>query len=139
MQLAEKQLADLQEQLNALLDLPLCTPLELVEPALPVVPVRCAEDAMELAVAVSPEVRQAQQTVLKAQAAVAAGKLDFVPSIGVVGGYVNQTGASYIQQDIGYVGVMGSYTFLDWGKRKNIVRERGNLVSMATLKVQQTY
>ena len=61
-----------------------------------------------------------------------------MPSIGLVGGYVNQTGASYVQQDIGYVGVVGSYTFVDWGKRRNVVRERENLVAMATLKLEQT-
>ncbi len=77
-------------------------------------------------------------TISKAKAALTAGKLDFVPSIGLVGGYVNQTGASYIQQDIGYVGVVGSYTFVDWGKRRNVIRERQNLVGMATLKLEQT-
>ena len=130
--------ADLQEQLNGLLDLPPCTVLELVEPPLPLLPFHCADDVAGLAVASSPEIREAQQTVCKAQAGLAAGKLDFVPSIGLVGGYVNQTGASYIQQDIGYVGVVGSYTFVDWGKRRNVVRERQNLVAMATLKLSQT-
>jgi outer membrane protein TolC len=33
---------------------------------------------------------------------------------------------------------VGTYTFWDWGKRKNVVRERHNLVAMATLKWQQT-
>jgi outer membrane protein TolC len=138
LQEVDGQAADLQEQLNGLLDLPLCTNLELVEPALPVQPFSCADDVAALAVANSPEVREAEQTILKAQAALAAGKLDFVPSIGLTGGYVNQTGASYIQQDIGYIGVMGTYTFVDWGKRRNVVRERQNLVAMATLKAQQT-
>lgn len=31
-----------------------------------------------------------------------------------------------------------SYTFYDWGKRKNTVHERENLISMATLKLRQT-
>jgi outer membrane protein TolC len=138
LQQANKQLADLQEQMNALLDLPLDTTLELVEPPLPVMPYRSAEEVIALALASSPEIAEAQATVGKAQAAVAAGKLAYVPSIGLVGGYANQTGASYIQQDIGFVGVVGSYTFVDWGKRKNVVRERQNLHSMACLKLQQT-
>ena len=134
----DKQAADLQEQLDGLLDLPSCTSLDLVEPPLPLLPFRCADDVTGLALASSPEVREAQETIGKAQAALAAGKLDFVPSIGLVGGYVNQTGLSYVQQDIGYVGVVGSYTFVDWGKRRNVVRERENLVAMATLKLAQT-
>jgi outer membrane protein TolC len=138
LQQVNKQIADLQEQLNALVDLPLCTTLELVEPALPVVAFHCADDVIGLAIASSPEVRAAEQTTLKAQAALTAGKLDYVPSIAAVGGYVNQTGASYIQQDIGYIGVVGSYTFVDWGKRRSVVRERQELVAMANLKLQQT-
>jgi outer membrane protein TolC len=138
LQQVAKQLADVQEQLNGLLDLPLCTALDLVEPPLPELPCRCAEEVVGLALECSPEIRQAQQTILKAQAAVAAGKLDYVPSIGLVGGYANQTAIPFVQQDIGYFGVMGSYTLLDWGKRRNTIHERQNLVTMATLKFQQT-
>jgi outer membrane protein len=133
-----KQAADLQAQLLGLLDLPACTTLELVEPPLPLLPYNCADDMVGLALASSPDIREAEATICKAKAALAAGKLDYVPSIGLVGGYVNQTGASYIQQDIGYVGVVGSYTFVDWGKRRNVIRERQNLVGMATLKLEQT-
>src|SRR5262249_6160968 len=135
---ADKQLADLQEQMNALLDLPACTTLELVEPPLPVLPYRCADEVIGLALASSPEVREAQATIEKAHAALAAGKLDYVPSIAAVGGYMNQTVADYIQPNIGFVGVIGSYTFVDWGKRRNVIRERRDLVAMATLKLQQT-
>jgi outer membrane protein TolC len=138
LQQVEKQVADLQEQLNGLLDLPLCTPLEQVEPPLPVLPYRCVDEVIGLALAASPEIRKAQQTIAKAQAAAAAGKLDYVPSIAAVGGYANQTAASYIQQDIGYLGVVGTYTFVDWGKRRNTIRERKTLASMATLQLQQT-
>jgi outer membrane protein TolC len=138
LQEADKQLADLQEQLNGLLDLPACTTLELVEPPLPALQFRCADEVIGLALAASPDVREAQATIQKAQAALAAGKLDYVPSIAVMGGYMNQSFADYIQPNIGFVGVVGSYTFVDWGKRRNVIRERQNLVTMATLKRQQT-
>jgi len=45
---------------------------------------------------------------------------------------------SYIQQDFEYVGVIGSYTFFDAGKRRNTIRERETLTAMAVLKLQQT-
>src|SRR5262249_18676636 len=118
LQEVNKQVADLEEQLNALLDLPLCTTLELVQPELPAMPYQCADDVIGLALSASPEIGEAQQTILKAEAAVAAGRLEYVPSIAVVGGYANQTFASYIEEDIGYVGVMGSVTIFDWGKRR---------------------
>src|SRR5207245_6236144 len=69
---------------------------------------------------------------------VSAAKLDFVPSIALVGGYSNQTAADYIQPNIGFIGVMGTYTFVDWGKRRNTIRERDQFVAMANLKMQQT-
>jgi outer membrane protein TolC len=132
------QITDLTQQLNVLIDLPLCTRLELIASPLPVAPLKCADEAVALAVQSSPEIREAEENVNKARAAVAAAKLDYVPSIAVVGGYSNQTLADYIQPNIGFVGVMGTYTFIDWGKRRNTIREREQLIAMATLKVQQT-
>ena len=132
------QLADLQEQLNILLDLPPCTILELIEPPLPGPPVACADDAIKLAMEASPDLREAAANIAKAEAATRAARLDFVPSFAAIGGYTNQTGASYIQQNFGYIGVVGSYTFVDWGKRKNVIREREHLISMANLKYRQT-
>jgi len=138
LQQVNQQIADLQEKMNGLLDVPLGTTLELVEPPLPQMPYRCAEDVIGLALAASPEIREAQQTIAKAEAAVCAGKLDYVPSVAVVGGYVNQQAADYIQPNIGYVGVVGTVTFVDWGKRRNVIRERKMLLAMAHGKLSQT-
>jgi outer membrane protein TolC len=134
----ENQLADLQEQMDLLLDLPTCTRLELVEPPVPTVPVKCADETVTLALAASPDVREAELNVVRAQAGVSAVKVDWLPNIAIVGGYANQTVQSYVQQDIGYIGVMGSYTFLDWGKRRNTIRGAENLVALANLKVRTT-
>jgi outer membrane protein TolC len=138
LQEATNQIADLQEQLAILLNVPTCTQFELVEPPLPAAPVRCADEAVALALGSSPEIREADQTIAKAHAAVRAAKLDYIPSVAVTGGFANQTFADYIQPDIGYVGIMGSYTFIDWGKRRNTIRERDELVAMAGLKADQT-
>jgi outer membrane protein TolC len=100
--------------------------------------VKCADEAVGLAVDASPEVRAAEQDILKARAAVAAAKVDYLPNIAVVGGFAKQTSMSYVQQDINYVGVVGSYTFFSWGKRRNTVREREQFVALAELKVEQT-
>jgi outer membrane protein TolC len=138
LQQVDAQLADLQAQLNDLLDLPPCTKLELVEPPLPVIPVTCCDEAVNLAVGASPEVRAAEQDVVKARAAVAAAKVDYLPNVALVGGYAKQTFANYMQQDFNYVGLIGSYTFFSWGKRRNTVRERDQFVALAELKVEQT-
>jgi outer membrane protein len=138
LQQVEKQVADLQEQLNGLVDLPLCTTLDLVEPPLPVLAFRCVDEVIGLVLAASPEIKKAQQTIAKAQAGVAAGKLDYVPSIAAFGGYLNQQSMSYVQPNISYLGVVGTYTFVDWGKRRNTVRERQTMANMAALQFQQT-
>ena len=138
LQEVSNQIADLQEQLAILLDEPTCTQFELVEPPPPVAPVKCADEAVGLALANSPDLREAEQNIAKARAGVCAAKLDYLPSIAVVGGYANQTAADYIQPNIGFIGVMGTYTFVDWGKRRYTIRERNQLVAMATLKAQQT-
>jgi outer membrane protein TolC len=134
----ENQLGDLQEQMNLLLDLPLCTRLELVEPPIPTAPVTCGDEAVSLAIAYSPDVREAELNVQKARAGVCVAKVDYLPNVAIMGGYANQTFADYIQPNFGYIGVTGSYTFLDWGKRRNSVREAENLVALANMKVRTT-
>jgi outer membrane protein TolC len=138
LQQAAAQLADLEAQFNDLLDYPPCTKVELVEPPFPVLPIKCAEEAADVAISVSPEVHMAEQDVAKAHAVVAAAKVDYLPNVVLLGGYAKQTGANYIQQDINFVGLSGSYTFLDWGKRKNTIRERREFIALAELKVDQT-
>jgi outer membrane protein len=138
LQQVDSQVADLQEQLDIMLDVPTCTVLELIEPPFPALPVRCADEAIDLALAASPELHEAAQNIAKAQAATHAAQLDSIPTIVALGGFTNQTAASYMQQNFGYIGVMGSYTFVDWGKRRNVIQEREHLIGIATLKLRQT-
>ncbi len=133
----DSQIADLEQQLNALLDQPDCTKLEVMEPPFPPPPVSCGDEAATLAVQASPEVREAEQNIVKAQAATAAAKVDYLPNVVVLGGYANQSFADYIQPNFGYFGVQGSWTLFEWGKRRKVVLERENLISMAALKVRQ--
>jgi outer membrane protein TolC len=139
LQQVDNQVADLAEQLAILLDVPTCTQFELVEPPPPLAPVNCADEAVGLALASSPEVREAQENIAKARAAVAAAKVDYLPNISLVGGWANNAGMiEPIQQNFGMIGLVGTYTFVDWGKRKHTIREREQLISMAILKVQST-
>jgi outer membrane protein TolC len=138
LQEVDNQIADLTEQLAILLDVPSCTKFDLVEPPPPVAPVHCADETVSLALASSPEIREAEQNINKARAAVAAAKVDYLPSVALVGGYANNNMVDVIQPNYAYVGAVGTYTFVDWGKRRNTIHEREQLVAMATLKVQQT-
>lgn len=135
---AANQVADVEAQLRVLLDLPAEIKLEIVEPSLPAPNVNSADEAITLALAGSPEVCEAAQNIAKAQAAVQAAKVDYLPNVNVIGGYANVNGLPAIQQNVGYLGLMGSYTFYDWGKRNHTVCERETVVSMAQLQWQQT-
>src|SRR5207248_2868657 len=73
-QAAEAQVRDIEEQLNALLDLPPCTRLELVTPPAPTAPVACADEVVAAALASSPELHEISQDIVKARAATAAAK-----------------------------------------------------------------
>ncbi len=132
------QAQNLNDQLVNLLDLPACTVLEPVDPVPGDLPVRCAEDAVQLAAMHSPEVREAEQGVAKAEAAMKVPRMAYLPDVNVVGGYANQTGASYIQPDIGYVGITGSWTLWEWGKKRDVTRQRQTDIALAHQNVQVT-
>lgn len=132
------QVRELTDQLDNLLDLPPCTRLELVDPIPAEPPVRCADDAVQAALANNPEVRAAQQDIAKARAALQVARMDYIPDVLLFGGYTNQTAASYIQPNISYLGVTANYTFWDWGKRRNITNQRKTQIALAQQNVQVT-
>jgi outer membrane protein TolC len=125
------QVRELTQTLNDLLGLPACTVLEPVDPVPCELPVRCEEDAVRTALAISPEVREAEQNIAKAEAAMKVAKMAFIPDVNIIGGYANQTVANYIQPNIGYVGVAGTYTFWEWGKKRDVKRQRDADIALA--------
>jgi outer membrane protein TolC len=122
---------ELRQTLNDLLDLPACTVLEPVDPVPAELAVHCEEDAVRTALAISPEVREAEQNIAKAEAAMKVAKMAFIPDVNVIGGYANQTFAGYIQPNFGYVGVTGTYTFWEWGKKRDVKRQRDADIALA--------
>src|SRR5262249_52380436 len=125
------QIRDLTDVLNDLLDLPRCTVLTVVDPVPAAPPVHCADEAVQLALVSNPKVMEAEQNVAKAEAALKIARMDYLPDVNVIGGYANQTFASYIQDNIGYVGVTASYTFWDWRKRHDVKVQRQTDVALA--------
>jgi outer membrane protein TolC len=134
----DQQVAELTDTIDQLTQLPPGTQLELVEPALPPVPVSSADEAAAFALANNPQIGEAEQNICKARAGIKAAKMDCLPIIDVVGGYANQTAADYIQPNFGYLGVTANYTFLDWGKRCCTLRQRETELMMANKNVQVT-
>jgi X-X-X-Leu-X-X-Gly heptad repeat protein len=132
------QAAGLTDTLNQLLGLAAGTELEVYEPILPAIPVNSADEAAQCALTNNPQICEAQQNILKAQAGMKAAKMDCLPNVAVVGGYVNQDFADYVQPNFGFVGVTASYTLLDWGKRSCVIHQRELQMMMANKNVQAT-
>ena len=131
------QAAELQEQLNGLVELPLCTRLNLVEPPVVAPCVNSAEHAIALAVECSPEVFQADQDAVKAEAGVRVAKVDWLPDVLLMGGYVNQNGINVMQNDVTYGAVSVNYPLFEGGKRIHALHQAELVQTMARQKACQ--
>ncbi len=135
---ARSQAADLNEQLDNLLCFPAGTTLVPDDPLPPAAPVRSPDDAARLALACNPQVIEARASLAKAKAGLQAANADFLPDLTVFGTYFNQTAVPAIQENIGAIGVSGSYTFLDWGKRRKVKHQRETQIAQAQVNVRAT-
>jgi outer membrane protein TolC len=132
------QIQELSDLLRDLVGLPACTVLEVVDPVPADLPLRCADEAVQRALTNNPQIREAETSIAKAEAALQAAKVDYLPDVNLLGGYLNQSFASYIQPNIGYVGVTASYTFVDWGKRGQVRKQRLALIAVARQNLRVT-
>ena len=134
--LAAGKVKELTASLNDLVGLPPETRLELVPPEFLEERLSLAEAGAQ---AVNADVVEAEQTAVKARAASALAKLEYVPSIAVIGGYAHQSAVNVVlPEDFSYVGVIATYTLFDSGKRERGVKERAAQVQAAELAVQLT-
>jgi outer membrane protein TolC len=129
---ATDEVTERTHSLNTLIGLPADTKLVLAIPE-PATETISLPQVTQQAVANSPEVVEAAQTVVKAKAASKLSKLEYIPSVAVVGGYFNQPQAVLpaLPQDFSFLGFIATYTLFDFGKREKTVSERSAQVSMA--------
>jgi hypothetical protein len=119
------KVATLTASLNALLDLSSDGRLELVPPA-PLFENLTLTDALAQAqTAPSLEVIEAEQTAAKAHAAAKIAKLEYVPGVAVLGGYLHQDAlaTTVLPESFGYIGVLATFTIFDGLKREHAVKE----------------
>ncbi len=135
---ARMQAADLNEQLAHLLCFPAGTTLLPDDPLPPAAPVGSPDDAARMALACNPQVVEARATLAKARAGLQAANAEFLPDLLVFGSYFNQTAVPAIQENIGAIGVTGSYTFVDWGKRRKVKFQRETQIAQAEVNVRST-
>jgi outer membrane protein TolC len=128
---ADMQIADLITELNDVLGLPLDTKLVLdpgVEATFDLPP---RDEALRTALDNNPEVQEAIQKLAKARAAQGAAKTEYIPDLTGFARYSYQNGVPFFNHNFGTVGVHFSYDLFDAGKRRALVRERGEEVSEA--------
>jgi outer membrane protein TolC len=127
----------LSASLDEILGLPADTRLELVTPE-PLVEHVSLKDATAAAASASTDVIEAEQTAVKARAASTLSKMEYFPSIALVGGYTPHQSAINVvlPESFSYVGLIATYTLFDSGKRERSVKERSAQVEMAELGVQ---
>ncbi len=127
----DMQISDLTIQLNDLLGLPLNTKLALdpnVDVALELPP---REESLQAALNGNPEIKQAMQTLSKAQAAHAAAKAEYIPDVSAYARHSYQNGVPFVDRNFGTFGIHLTYDIFDSGKRRALVRERRDEISEA--------
>ena len=91
-----------------------------------------------MALASSPHIREARATLCKAAAARSLAKSDFVPNVAVMGLYSAQDTTDLIQEDFSGIGVTGTHTLFEWGKKKQVLRERETTLGLAQQNLRRT-
>jgi len=132
--------ATLTASLNGLLGLAPATRLELIPPA-PLAENLTLKDALAQAQASpSVDVIEAEQTAVKASAAAKLAKLQYVPGVAVMGGWLHQHALSdtVLPENFAYVGVVATYTLFDGLKREHAVKEAAAQKQAAELGVELT-
>ncbi len=136
--IASSKVKELTASLNMLVGYSIDTELELVTPITPMEEISL-EEAADKAMAANQEVVEAEQTVVKARPASKLSKLEYVPDVAVLGGYVyNANAIPLLPRDFSYIGVIGSYNLYDFGKREHTIKARNAQVSMAETALQLT-
>jgi multidrug efflux pump subunit AcrB/outer membrane protein TolC len=119
----EDAISDMQVEFNDLTGLPLDTTVELVSPAAETADAM-ASDLEADALAHSPEVAAAQQTLKKAQAGLSAAHAEYIPEVGAFAQFVHQDGVPLLTENNSVMGLKMSWTLAEFGKRSGQVRER---------------
>jgi outer membrane protein TolC len=128
------QIHSLTVTFSDLLGLPLDTRLELdSDPSLDALSNPARQECIQIAQDHSPEIRAAQQAVLKAQAGLAAAKDAYIPDVTGLARYSYQSGIPLLVHNFGTFGVAFSYDLFDGGRRIAQIKDSQTLLSQAEL------
>jgi outer membrane protein TolC len=129
---------DLRRQLADVLGLPVETPIELDPGAAAValdIPSRA--DAIRIALDQNQDLKAARQTLVKAQAGLAAAKDAYIPDVTALSRYSYQSGVPLLVHNFGTFGFSLSYDLFDGGRREAKIREARSEVHSAEVAVDK--
>jgi outer membrane protein TolC len=137
--LPASKVQELTASLLGMIGLPDGTVLELVPPQ-PLVEDLSLTEAVDTAAAANTEVVEAEQTAVKAHSGSKLSKMAYFPVVAAIGGYANQNLISnaVLPKDFSYIGVLGTWTLFDFGKREHAMKEASAQAEAADLAVQLT-
>jgi outer membrane protein TolC len=127
------QIHDLTITLDDLLGLPLTTELQLDEETIASMPIPSREESIRIAREHSPEIRAAQQALVKAKAGLAAAKDAYIPDITGLARYSYQSGVPFLVHNFGTFGFTLTYDLFDGGQRMAEIRDSRTILSEAEL------
>jgi outer membrane protein TolC len=128
------QIHSLSLTLSDLLGLPLETKLDLdSDPSTGALTIPAREECIRTAQDHSPEIRSAQQAVLKAKAGLGAAKDAYIPDITGLARYSYQSGIPFLVHNFGTFGVSFTYDLFDGGRRVAEIKDSQTLLSQAEL------
>jgi len=129
---------DLRRQLADVLGLPVDTPLDLDPGAAAValdIPSRA--DVIRIALDQNQDLKAARQTLVKAQAGLAAAKDAYIPDVTALSRYSYQSGVPFLVHNFGTFGFSLSYDLFDGGRRDAKIREARSEVHSAEVVVDK--
>jgi outer membrane protein TolC len=135
---ADLQLSDLTTELNDLLGLPLNTQLDLDPTVKTDFDVRSREEYVQVAWSQNPQIKAAEDVIVKARAAVGAAKSEYVPDITAYARQSYQDGVPFLVHNFGTFGISLRWDVFDFGKRRAAVREREAQLAQAEESLQRS-
>jgi outer membrane protein TolC len=120
---SDLRLSDLTLQFNDVVGFPLTTQLVLATDV-PVADDICPrEECVKTALLAHPEIREAQDDMKKAAAAVRLAKDEYIPDVTAIARYSYQENVPFLARNFGTFGVHLGYDLFDGGRRRAVVRE----------------
>ncbi len=116
--------SDIRAQFNNVVGLPQNTQIEVEEQVAGAGELPDKQECIRLAQAATPEIASAEETVKKAEAAVRAARLEYVPDVSVFARHDYQDGVAFLFHNYAVVGAEFKYTLFDGGKRRAVIGER---------------